>query len=170
MSANLAAPQGIATLRQQARRWWFARTPRERQLVTLVVGVIVLFLVWTLLIAPALTTTREAPVQLDRLDAQIQQMQRTAAESSTLRSVPRVGAIAAAQALKGASDRLGATARLQSQGDRATLTVTNISAEALRTWLADVRAGARARPVEVNLQRGSTGFNGTVIVAIGGNG
>ena len=171
MSANLGtATPGMSTLRQQARRWWLARTPRERQMVAGVVGVIVLFLVWTVLVAPALATVREAPGQLDRLDAQLQQMQRTATESGTLRSVPRVGAIAAAQALKSATDRLGTTARLQQQGDRATLTVTGIGAEALRTWLADVRGSARARPVEVNLQRASTGFNGTVIVAIGGNG
>ena len=40
-------------------------------------------------------------------------------------------------------------------------------AEVVTAWLTEVRAGARARPVEANLTRGAEGFNGTLVVALG---
>ena len=144
--ATTASP-GLASLRQQARNWWHARTPRERQAVIVVALVIGLFVVWSLLVQPALRTTREAPAQLDLLEAQYQQMQRIANEATTLRGATRVSPTQAAAALKAATDRLGTNARLTVQGDRATLTLTSgVSAEALRAWLNEARSGARARP------------------------
>ena len=169
MNAGTTVSPAMSTLRQQAAGWWRARTPRERQWVVVVVGVLVVFAVWTLLVDPALRTVREAPAQLDRLDAQYQQMQRVAAESGTLRGAPRVGQIQAVQALKAATDRLGDKGRLQQQGDRATLTLTGVNPEALRAWLNEVRSGARARPVDAQLQHGALGYTGTIVVAIGGN-
>jgi general secretion pathway protein M len=158
----------LASLRQQAQTWWQARSARERQAV-LVVGLLLAgFLVWSVLAQPALRTAREAPVQLDQLDAQYQQMQRIAAESSGLRGAPRVSPAQAAAALKSATDRLGDRARLTLLGDRATLTLTGVSPDALRAWLNEARSGARARPIEAQLQRGPNGFSGTLGVALGG--
>jgi len=169
MNAESTIPAGgIASLRQQGAAWWLARTPRERQAV-LAVGIVVgLFVVWSLLVRPALQTVREAPEQLDRLEAQYQQMQRIAAESATLRGAARVSPSQAAAALKAATDRLGGNARLSLQGDRATLTLTGVTPDALRAWLVEARSGARARPVEAQLQRGTTGYNGTLGVTLGG--
>lgn len=169
MSTAAAAPGGLTTLRQQSRTWWQARTSRERQAVAVVGAVIFLFLLWSLLVQPALRTVREAPAQLDRLDAQTQQMQRVAAESATLRGAPRVGPVQAAQALRAATDRLGDRGKLLLQGDRATLTLTNATPEALRAWLNEARSGARARPVEAQLQRGPAGYSGTIAVTLGGS-
>jgi len=166
-SMSSASP-GLATLRQQARTWWQVRTPRERQAVLAVALVLGLFVVWSLFVQPALITAREAPAQLDRLEAQYQQMQRIAAESGTLRGAARVSPMQAAAALKAATDRLGGNARLTVQGDRATLTLTGVSAEALRAWLLEARSGARARPIEAQLQRGQSGYNGTLGVTLGG--
>jgi general secretion pathway protein M len=126
------------------------------------------FLVWSVAIKPALRTAREAPVQLDRLESQLQQMQRLAAESKTLRSAPPVSASLAATALKAATDRLGDKARLTTVGDRATLTLNGVSGEALRAWLGEVRSAARGRAVEAQLSRGAQGFTGTVVVTLGG--
>ncbi len=160
----------MATLRQQAGTWWQARTPRERQAVVVVAIVVALFFIWTLLVQPALNTVTKAPAQLDQLDAQYQQMQRIATESTALRAAPRVSPAQAAQALKAATDRLGERGRLVMQGDRATLTLnTGVSPEALRAWLNEARSGARARPVEAQLQRGPLGYTGTIGVALGGN-
>lgn len=167
MSTGATATPAMSPLRQQAGAWWRGRTPRERQYVVLVAVVLGAYLFWSLLVAPALRTVREAPAELDRLEAQYQQMQRTAAESGTLRAAPRVGPIQAAQALKAATDRLGDKARLQQQGDRATLTLTGISPEALRAWLGEARSGARARPVDAQLQRGALGYTGTLVVSLG---
>lgn len=168
VTGSIDAP-AMSTLRQQATAWWAGRTPRERQAVVLVGGVLVFYLVWSLLVAPALRTVRQAPEELDRLDAQYQQMQRTAAESGSLRAAPKVGPIQAAQALKAATDRLGDKARLLQQGDRATLTLSGVTPEALRDWLTEARSGARARPVDVQLQRGNLGYTGTLVVTLGGS-
>ncbi len=167
-AASSGAAPAMASLRQQAGTWWRARTPRERQAVALVGLILAVFGVWSLLVQPALTTARSAPAQLDQLDAQYQQMQRIATESTALRAAPRVAPSQAQAALKAATDRLGERGRLVMQGDRATLTLsTGVSPEALRGWLAEARSGARARPVEAQLQRGALGYTGTIGVTLG---
>ncbi len=169
-AASSGASPAMASLRQQSGTWWRARTPRERQAVALVGLILAVFVVWSLLVQPALTTARTAPAQLDQLDAQYQQMQRIATESTALRAAPRVAPSQAQAALKAATDRLGERGRLVLQGDRATLTLsTGVSPEALRGWLAEVRSGARARPVEAQLQRGALGYTGTIGVTLGGS-
>ena len=57
---------------------------------------------------------------------------------------------------------------LSLQGERAVLTLNGASTSQLRAWLAEVRSGARARPVEANLTRGAEGYSGTVVVALPG--
>lgn len=163
------ASAGLVSLRQQAKTWWRSRSKRERQAVALIVTIVVLFIVWTVLVQPAWRVARSAPAELDALDAQLQQMQRIANESRGLRNTSPVGAAQAGIALKAASDRLGEKARLNLQGDRAILTLTGVTPEALRAWLSEARAGARARPVEAQLQRGPSGYTGTVTVSFGGN-
>ena len=158
----------LASLRQQAGTWWQARAPRERQALAAVALVLGLFVVWSVAVAPALRTVREAPARLDQLDAQLQQMQRVATESAALRGVPPVSSAQAALALKAASDRLGERGRLTMQGERASLTLTGVDTVALRAWLQEARSGARARPVEAQLQRGPQGFSGTLSVTLGG--
>ena len=167
-TAIAAAPAGMATLRQQASAWWRGRSARERQAVLLVAAVVALFVVWSLFVQPAWRTVRAAPAQLDQLDAQVQQMQRVAAESAALRGTAPVAAAQASLALKSASDRLGDRGRLNLQGDRATLTLNGVAPDALRGWLTEVRSGARARPVDAQLQRVPQGYNGTITVTFGG--
>jgi len=166
---TMGSSPGLASLRQQAGTWWQARTPRERQAVLAVAIVIGLFAVWSLFVQPALRTVLDAPAQLDRLEAQYQQMQRIANEAGALRNATRVSPTQAAAALKAATDRLGANARLTMQGDRATLTLTGgVSTEALRAWLNEARSGARARPIDAQLQRGPTGYTGSLGLTLGG--
>lgn len=168
-SAMGNAPAGLVSLRQQAKTWWRSRSKRERQAVALIVAIVLLFIVWTVLLQPAWRIARSAPGELDSLDAQLQQMQRIANESRGLRNTAPVGAAQAGIALKAASDRLGDKARLNLQGDRAILTLNGVTSEALRGWLTEARAGARARPVEAQLQRGPNGYTGTLTVSFGGN-
>lgn len=169
-AGNMTSSPAMASLRQQAGTWWLARTPRERQAVVVVGLVVGAFVVWSLFIQPALTTITKAPAQLDQLDAQYQQMQRIANETTALRAAPRVAPAQAAQALKAATDRLGERGRLVILGDRATLSlVTGVSPDVLRAWLNEARSGARARPVEAQLQRGPLGYTGTIGLTFGGN-
>ncbi len=161
-------PPALGSLRQQATQAWMARTPRERQALTVVALVLGLFLVWVLFVQPAWRSLREASAQMDQLDVQLQQMQRLAAEGRDLRGATPVSQTQAAAALKAATDRLGEAGKINLQGGRATLTLNGASPEALRAWLNEARNAARARPVEAQLMRGPKGYSGTLTVNLAG--
>lgn len=151
---------------QQTR--WAALPVRERRLALLAAAVVGVFLLWTVALQPALRTLREAPAQIDRLDGQLQAMQKMAGEARELRAAPPISAAQSAAALKAASERLGDQGRLVLQGERAVLTLAGASNTQLRDWLLEARSGARARPIEATLSRGPQGFSGTIVVALGG--
>ena len=140
---------------------------RERQMVLVVAAAVLLLLVWLILVRPAWNVLEKAPRQREAADLQLLQMQSIATEARQLRALPPVPASVAEQVLKSATDELGGKAKLQVQGDRATLSVTGINGEELRKWLIQARGGARARPVEANLARAGDGYNGTLIVTVG---
>lgn len=168
MSAVPALPPALAGLRQQAVQAWNGRSLRERQSLALVAFVLGAFLVWIVFVQPAWSSLRAAPAQLDRLDAQMQQMQRLAAESRELRGTAPVSSSQAAAALKAATDRLGTAGKITLLGDRATLTLNGASPEALRAWMSEARNAARARPIEAQLSRNPKGYSGTLSVNLAG--
>jgi general secretion pathway protein M len=145
---------------------WKQFGARERALVLMAAAVLGLALLWWVGLQPAWQTLRSAPARLDALDAQTLTMRSLAAEVQELRQAPAPAAGQAGLALKSASERLGTAARLSVQGDRAVLTLEGVDPGALRSWLAEVRTGARARPVEAQLVQSGPGFSGTVTVVI----
>jgi general secretion pathway protein M len=150
------------------RARWRAMPPREQRALGLVAAVLVLFVLWIFAVQPAWRTVRDAPDQLDRLDAQLQSMRQLAAESRELRDAPAITAAESAQALRAATERLEGAGRLSAAGDRATLTLINASGEQIQRWLLEARHGARARPIEANLVRSPDGYSGSLSVALGG--
>ena len=165
--ANAATASGIAAKLAPLRARWGALSPRDRSMALLGAGVLAAYALWAVGLQPALRTLRQAPVQIAALDAEMQAMQRLASEASELKAQPPLPADQAAAALKAASDRLGDRARLALQGECAVLTFNGLGGEALRGWLSEVRAGARARPVEAQFARDAQGFAGSVTVALG---
>jgi general secretion pathway protein M len=157
----------IADTRDQVRARYEKLDARERQMVLVIGGALTFLVVWLLLVRPAWTTLDNAPVLRAQADAQLLQMQAIANEARQLRALPPVPPSVAEQVLKSATDDLGGKAKLSVQGERATLAVTGINGEDLRTWLLKARGGARARPVEASLMRSGDGYNGTLVVAIG---
>jgi len=149
------------------RTRWQSVGARDRRLIGLAIAVLSLFLLWTVAVAPAWRTLRDAPARLDVLDAQLQKMHALASEVNELRQAPPLGPDQAAGALRSASERLGNKARLSLQGDRAVLTLNGVSGTELREWLAQARAGARARPTEAQLSRNAQGFNGNIVLSLG---
>jgi general secretion pathway protein M len=144
--------------------------PRERRAVTLALWVVGLGLLWSLAIAPALATLRQAPARHASLDAQLGQMRSMAAAALSLRAQTTATPPArddALRALEQATAALGGSAQLAVQGERATLTLNNTAPEALAQWLSQVRINARLVPVEAKLSRPGTppGWTGTLVVA-----
>lgn len=165
---SLVAPSAWLNLKQQMASRWSALALRERRYVAIAAVLVGGALLWMFAIQPAWRVVNEAPTKLDQLDMQLQNMQRLGSESVVLRAAPPVAPSQAAMALKSATERLGDTAKLAMQGDRATLTLTAVSADALRAWLQEARSTARARPVEMQLVRNPRGFSGTLVVSLGG--
>lgn len=161
-------PAQLVQLRQRATTWWRSLTLRDRRLATLGGFALALVALWGLAVQPALRTLREAPPAIEQLDVELQQMQVLAAESASLRAAPPVAPAQAAASLKTAVGRLGDKARLAIQGDRATVTVSGVDGAMLRSFLAESRSAARARPVEAQLVRGAKGYDGTLIFSVGG--
>jgi general secretion pathway protein M len=159
----------LQPLRERAGAAWRARPPRDRLALTVMASVLGAFLIWILLVAPAVTTLRSAPAQLDALDAQLLQMRGMAAEVRDLRNATPVPAAQAGLAIKAAAERQGDKVRLSLQNERALLTLQNASPEQLRALLVEARSAARARPLEANLSRGPTGFTGTLVLSLGGS-
>jgi general secretion pathway protein M len=166
-ASRLALPAPVTAQWGALRERWRTLGTRDRRLALLAMAVIGAFLVWTVAIQPAWRMLRDAPVQRDLLDLQLQEMRTLATEAQQLRNAPALSAEQSAAALRAASERLGAKARLSLQGDRAVLTLNGVSSAQLREWLAEARSGARARPVEAQLSRGAQGFNGSVVLTIG---
>ncbi len=166
-TASSAASGAPARAWAPAQAWWRAQSPRDRRLLLLAGAVLGSYLVWAVLLQPALSTLRLAAVESERLQAQLQTMQSLADEARQLRAQPRVSAVQSAAALQAATQRLGDAGRLALQGDRAVLTLNGASPGQLRDWLAEARSGARARPVQALLTRGDSGYSGTLAVAFG---
>lgn len=160
-------PPAMATARTQLTAKWRSMAARERMAAGVGIAVLIAFIVWLLFVAPAWRTVRDAPPKLDKLEMQLQHMQRLANEARTLRGAPEVSVAQAVEPLKVATERLGANASIAFQGDRATLTLTGVSGDALRDWLSEARSAAHARPVEVTLTRNPQGYAGAVIVTLG---
>ena len=164
----ITLPPALADARTQLGRFWQARAARERQLIAAMVVALAVLVVWLIAVQPALRTLRETPIELARLDEQMQQMALAANEMETLRSASPVPTEQAIVALRAATASLGDKAKLVVQGDRATMTVTGVPSEALQAWLGEARSAARARPMEAQLVKAAIGYTGSITVAIGG--
>lgn len=142
------------TLRSQAQAAWAQRSPRERQGLTLAGVLLAGVLLWQVGLAPALSTWREAPERQARLDQQTRQMLSLQAQARPLQKTTAIPRTQASRWLEGSvGEALGAGARIQVQGDRATLTLQAAPAAELALWLAQAREQAQALPVQAQLQQ-----------------
>lgn len=161
---NAATQAQLAELRAR----WAALAPRERQLVMAAGAALVVLLLWLVLLGPAISVLRSAPARLQAQEVELATMRQLAEEAKTLKSASPVAGPEAAAALKAATERLGSHATLVVAGGRATLKLDGVAPPALQAWLAEARAGARARPLEAQLQQTPTGLQGQLVLGLGG--
>lgn len=148
------ARTGSAPPAQALRKHWASLQARERRLIVLALTVVGLALLWALAIAPALRTLRQAPAQLAQLQTQAQHMQAMQREAHALSAQTALSRDQALQALRQATEqRLGSHARLSVNGNLVQIELDHAPAADLAAWLADVRANARSRPSQAQLQR-----------------
>lgn len=164
----MTSSQRLSTFISPLRTRWHALGTREQSALRMAAWALAVLALWLLAVQPAWRTLRQAPVQIDAVERQLQTMQSLAAEARVLHAVPAIPAGQGALALQAASDHLGAAAKLNISGDRAVLTVSGIASEPLLAWLGEVRSAARARPVQAQLLRGPKGYSGTIVLALNG--
>lgn len=132
--------------------FWEQRNPRERQLLGLGGAVLAVAFLWFVAIAPALQTYRASGSAHAKLDTELAQMQRMAAQAAKLKEMPRANAAAVQSWIDGATKKLGkATASVQ--GGRVQVSFTGASPEALADFLAEGRGKAQLVPSEAHWEK-----------------
>ena len=144
----------IQTLHTEVQRYWQSLAARERRLLLTATAVIGLALLWWVGLSPALNTLHHAELRQRELDTQWQQMQGLQAQAHELLKQTRLPRSEVVQALEASvRQRLGSAGQLSIQGDRATLALKAVPAEALAQWLVQARVNARVLPSEMRLNR-----------------
>jgi general secretion pathway protein M len=135
----------------QAR--WQQLATRERLLVSSAVIFLAVALTWWIGIAPALAKLKQSRELAPQLEAQLQRMRSQAQQATTLKAQRNLSQEESKRALENSIKTLGAGASLSLADSRASITLKNVSADALSQWLAQARANARLTPSELRLQK-----------------
>lgn len=144
---------------------WQTLSGREQRVVRGGLALLVAALLWWLGLAPALSTLRLADSQRQRLDAELQRMQGLQAQARTLQALPPIALADARRLLEASLRPLGTSAQLQLAGERATVTLKGVPANALAPWLMQVRLNVRTVPAEARLLRNAAGnWDGTLVL------
>jgi general secretion pathway protein M len=144
---------------------------KDRKLIQYLALAMAFSLLWFWNIAPALKTYQEAPLQLAQLERQTENLKALQAQALALQKAPRVKVQSVGAVLQQSSTEiLGNGAKLNLEASRATLTLNNVSAEALAQFLTAARTQAQAMPIEAKLQKNKTGnvevWRGTLILSL----
>ena len=111
---------------------WQRLAPRERALTAAAAGLVLFALFWWTLVAPALAVLRSADAQHRALDEQIARMRALQQQAQQLQAQPKQGYDESLRQLESAvRQRLGTNARVTIAGERVTLTLTAVPADAL---------------------------------------
>jgi general secretion pathway protein M len=147
---------------------WEGLAAREKMLTAGAGALIVVALIWLVLLGPALGTLRSAETQRRALDKQLRQMQALQAQAQALQAQPKQNHDDAVRLLElSVRQRLGTSGRILIAGDRATVTLTGTSPDALAQWLTQARVNARALPSEARVARNGAGlWEGTLVLAL----
>lgn len=144
---------------------WKTTSAREQRLLLAALALSVCAALWWLTLAPALATLRSAESQARLQDAQLQTMLGLQTQAQLIQAQPPLAPGASRRLLEATVQALGATGQLVVMGERATLTLKGVSAEALAQCLAQARLNARTLPSEAHLVRNAANtWDGTLVL------
>lgn len=147
--------------------WWRQRAVREQMLLGAGAVLLVLALLWSLALAPAIKTLRQHNARAAQLHATLSQMQNLEAQAKLLQAQGSISGAAAQQALQTqTTSLLGKQAELTQRGGGASVTLRGVSPQALGRWLTTIRTEAHAKVVQSRLQRGADGWSGSVQLSL----
>ncbi|MET0209343.1 MAG: type II secretion system protein GspM [Burkholderiaceae bacterium] len=156
----------LTTWRRDVDARWQAAAPRERLVARVAAALVGVALLWLIALAPAWSTLRRAPAEMDKLDRELQVMRQLSIQTQALRQAVPVSAEQSVTALRAATARLGSNAELTVNGSQAQLRLRGVPGAALAAWLGEARQGARAKPQEAELQAGAEGYSGRMTLLL----
>jgi len=156
----------MANLRSAMQQRWLALSAREQRGLQVVGVLLLVWLSWQVLIAPAQNKLRQADSQRLVVAQQLAHMQALQSQAQALQQRTPMSRDNALKALQGFA--LPSGMQLNPQGERVLVTLKAVPANAFSQWLAQARMQAQALPSEVHLTRTSTntaGLNPAVTTA-----
>ncbi len=134
--------------------WWQNRSSTEKALTFLALLLVILWLLWRVLIGPALSIVLTANVKHAALDVQVQHMKDLQNQARIIQIKPKLGAEQTRLVLESlAQQHFGTAAQVRVTGDQLAVVFRNVPAEAVSQWLLQARLKANALPGEAHLNR-----------------
>ncbi len=147
---------------------WQECSAREQKALLLALWIVLVAVLWWFAIDPARRILLAAPAQRRQLEIELQQMQSLQTQARTLQAQPKIGYDEARRLLEASVRPMGAAAQLLVSGERVSVTLKAVSADALAQWLTQVRLNVRAVPSEARLVRNAAGtWDGSLVLDLG---
>lgn len=143
--------------------WLASRSPREQRGIRLALGLLGLWLLWSVAVAPAWQVLSHSQAQRERLNQQTALMQQLQLQAQALRQQTAVSPEQATQMLQSLSASLGQQTTFNRQGSNVTLSFKSASPAALAEFLAQARAQAHAQVLEAHWQQARGDWSGQLI-------
>lgn len=146
---------------------WTKLSPREQRLLSWLGVLLAVLLGWQIAIAPALDTLRRSDAQRSQLAQQLTQMQALQAQAQALQQRPLLSRDEALRTLQSLSQPLGKQLELSVQGERVSVQLKAIPAQALAQWLAQTRSQAQVFPLEAHwVRQNGPQWDGTLVLRL----
>jgi general secretion pathway protein M len=147
---------GTVMIRQRVATWWSGLGQRERILVLVAVGVLLLGLLYVSAVEPAWKTRTRLVHELPRLQSELIQLKGLRAEAEQLAG--RVGAVTSVDALRAAAEQSVLRANLvagvtSTEDGIVSVSATNVPAQAWLSWLEAFARESRAAVVTARVAR-----------------
>jgi general secretion pathway protein M len=140
---------------------------REQQALSVLGVLLLVLLCWRVAITPALETLRSSATQRVQLTQQMAQMQALQAQAQALQQRPVLSRDEALRTLQSLSQPLGKQIELTVQGERVSVQIKAMPAQALAQWLSQARTQAQALPVEAHwVRQTSPQWDGSLVLRL----
>ena len=146
---------------------WAQLSPREQRAVSLLGALLAILLFWRIAIAPALHTLRASETRRIEIAQQQAQMQALQAQAQTLKQRSALSRDEALRTLQSLSQPLGKQLELSVQGERVSVQIKAMPAQALAQWLSQARTQAQTLPLEAHwVRQGSASWDGSLVMRL----
>ena len=145
-------------------QWLATRSPREQNGIQLALGLLGLWLLWSVAVAPAWELLRHSQAKREQLNHQTALMQQLQQQAQWLRQQTAVSPEQAAQSLQSLSASLGKPISFRRQGLNVSLSFKDASPASLAEFLAQARGQAHTQVLEAHVQQANGVWGGQLML------